>query len=133
MAVSTRAEIDRTRIRDRLHPQNLSLLGARVRAVAEAQRAITGREEGAAPALRQSLVDLAAVAECLAGRSGRSRPFSGALSACLAPCEGPARAFPFSRPCLKANDPPKRAACQRSCDHAARPPGRSRAQRQQRL
>lgn len=67
MAVaSTRRDVDRQRRLDTDRGAHLGLLGPRVRAVAEAQRAITGREEGAAPALRQSLVDLAAVAEAVA-------------------------------------------------------------------
>lgn len=66
VATRTRSDIARQRRIDRLYEPNLSLLGVRVRAVAEAQRAITGREEGAAPVLRQSLVDLAAVAAELA-------------------------------------------------------------------
>jgi hypothetical protein len=70
MAVSTRADIDRQRQHDQRWPQNLSLLGARVRAVVEAERAIGEHEEGAVPALRQSLVDLAAVSEALADDLG---------------------------------------------------------------
>ena len=66
VAVATRRDIDRQRQHDRHWPQNLSLLGVRVRAVAEAQRATLTQQEGAAPALRQSLVDLAACAEAVA-------------------------------------------------------------------
>jgi len=44
----------------------LGILGLRVRAVAGAQRATLDQAEGAAPALRASLVDLAAVAEAVA-------------------------------------------------------------------
>lgn len=64
--MTTRADIDRQRQHDRRRPQGLPLLGARVRAVVEAERAIGEREEGAGPALRQALVDLAAVSEALA-------------------------------------------------------------------
>ena len=61
-----RTDIDRQRHHDASDAQTLALLGARVRAVAEAQRALCEREEGAAPALRQSLVDLAAISGALA-------------------------------------------------------------------
>jgi hypothetical protein len=41
-----------------------------MRATVDAQRALSEREDGALPALRQSLVDLAAAAETLAGELG---------------------------------------------------------------
>lgn len=67
MAVaSTRADVDRQRRLDAQRGSNLDLLGTRIRALAEAQRALAERQEGAGPALRQSLVDLAAVSEALA-------------------------------------------------------------------
>lgn len=44
-----------------------NLLRARMAAVADAQAAMARRELGAGYALRQSLVDLAAIAELLAG------------------------------------------------------------------
>jgi len=49
----------------------------RVRSVAAAQRAALERGEGAAPALRQSLVDLAAVAEAVAADLGPVGPTAG--------------------------------------------------------
>jgi hypothetical protein len=70
---AVRAEIDRRRRLDADRGAHLGLLGVRVRAVAEAQRATLDRAEGAAPALRQSLVDLAAVAEALADDLGVTR------------------------------------------------------------
>ncbi len=61
-----RRDIARQRRLDRNRPQTLALLGVRFRAVAEAQRAVASREAGALPALRQSLIDLSAIAEALA-------------------------------------------------------------------
>lgn len=58
-SVTIAAEIERQRQLDRHHPPHLGRLGARVRAVAEAQQAVTERQLGALPALRQSLLDLA--------------------------------------------------------------------------
>jgi hypothetical protein len=66
VAIATRQDIDRQRQQDRHHPQNLSLLATRFRAIIEAQRAVAERQEGALPALRQSLVDVAAAAEAVA-------------------------------------------------------------------
>ena len=66
VATRTRSDIDRQRQHDAGRQQNLGLLGVRVRAIAEAQRAVGEREEGAVPALRQSIIDLAAVCEALA-------------------------------------------------------------------
>jgi len=63
---SARREIDRQRLLDRDRGASLGILGLRVRAVAGAQRATLERSEGATPALRQSLVELAAVAAVLA-------------------------------------------------------------------
>lgn len=66
VATSTRQEVDRQRRLDADRGAHLGLLGVRVRAVADAQRALTVCEDGAAPALRQALVDLAAVSEAVA-------------------------------------------------------------------
>jgi hypothetical protein len=63
---SIRREIDRQLAVDRDRGASLGILGLRVRAVAAAQRATLDQAEGAAPALRASLVDLAAVAEAVA-------------------------------------------------------------------
>ena len=64
--MSAAREIERQRRRDRHYRPNLDLLGARLHAVVDAQRAIAAREVGAGPALRQSLIDVAAVAAALA-------------------------------------------------------------------
>lgn len=66
LATSTRADIDRRRRIDADRGCNLGLLAPRIRSIADAQRALAAREEGAGPALRQSLVDLAACAEAVA-------------------------------------------------------------------
>lgn len=63
---STRVDIDRQRRLDADRGAHLGLLGVRVRAVAEAQRATLERQAGATPALRQSLLDLAAISEAVA-------------------------------------------------------------------
>jgi hypothetical protein len=68
--MAARGDIDRQRQHDVHRPAGLPLLGARVRAVADAERAVNGHEEGAEPALRQSLIDLAAVSEALADDLG---------------------------------------------------------------
>lgn len=66
MAASrAQVDVDRQRRLDRHYPQHLSLLATRIRAVVEAEQAIAAREEGGRPALRQSLVDIAAVAAAL--------------------------------------------------------------------
>lgn len=77
VTTGTRVDVDRQRQHDRLYPQNLGLLGTRVRAVAEAQRATLERHEGAVPALRQSLIDLSAIAETLAADLEAHRPTAG--------------------------------------------------------
>ena len=63
---STRADIDRVRMRDDEFGATQDLLLGRMRNVIQAQRAHTCRKAGAVPSFRQSLVDLAAVAEALA-------------------------------------------------------------------
>ena len=70
-------DIARQRQHDQGWPQNLSLLAARVRSVADAQRASLEHLEGALPALRQSLVDLAACAEGLADSLGPPKASAG--------------------------------------------------------
>jgi hypothetical protein len=65
--VTVRQEIGRQRRLDRKRSLNLALIGTRVRAIAEAQRAVAADEPGALPALRQGLIDLGAACEALAG------------------------------------------------------------------
>ncbi len=62
-----REEIERQQQLDRHWQQYQGTLEARLEAVVGARAAFTHRELGAAPALRQSLVDLASVCELLAG------------------------------------------------------------------
>ena len=62
-----RLEIERQQQLDRHWQQYQGTLEARLAAVIGARAAFTHRELGAAPALRQSLVDLASVCELLAG------------------------------------------------------------------
>ena len=64
--MSVRAEIDQQQTFDRPWGAYQGVIGARISAVLEAQRALAERELGAGPALRQSLVDLAAICELLA-------------------------------------------------------------------
>jgi hypothetical protein len=59
-------EVERQKVRDRDFDGQQGALLARMAAVIAAQRAIAAGELGARPALRQSLVDLAAVSELLA-------------------------------------------------------------------
>lgn len=68
VAVSQRVRVDvaQQRQRDSNHTGYQGDLVARMGAVIGAQEALARREEGAPYALRQSLVDLAAVAELLA-------------------------------------------------------------------
>jgi hypothetical protein len=54
------------KLRDRDFGHSRLTLHARMAAVVGAQRALAAREEGSLPALRQSLIDLAALAEGLA-------------------------------------------------------------------
>lgn len=62
-----RRDIDRQIALDRQRPTCEPVLWARMRAVVDARRAVSEGDQGAASALRQSLVDLAAVAELVAG------------------------------------------------------------------
>ena len=63
---TTRRDVERQQLNDRGYGDAQGALLARMAAVVEAQRARTRREPGASYALRQSLVDLAAVAELVA-------------------------------------------------------------------
>ena len=65
-----RRDIDQQQSYDREQPPLEPVLWARMRAVVDARSAVADQEIGAAPALRQSLVDLAAVAELMAGELG---------------------------------------------------------------
>jgi hypothetical protein len=65
-AERTRADIERVKQHDADYGANQDLLLGRIRNVIQAQRAHSCRQAGAVPAFRQSLVDLAAVAEALA-------------------------------------------------------------------
>ena len=67
LVASIRRDVERVKIRDRNFGGNQAVLRARMLAVTDAQRAIAARETGARYALRQSLIDLAAVAELVAG------------------------------------------------------------------
>ena len=62
-----RRDIQRQQRLDQCWQQHQGTLAARLEAVVGARRAFTEHELGAAPALRQSLVDLASVCELLAG------------------------------------------------------------------
>lgn len=64
--VSVRTEIEQQQILDRNWGSYQVILDARVGAVLGAQRALAQRELGADWALRQSLVDLAAISELVA-------------------------------------------------------------------
>ena len=66
MATVARRDITRQQAYDRNHDGQQGALLARMAAVVDAQQALTHREEGAGYALRQSLIDLAAIAELLA-------------------------------------------------------------------
>jgi hypothetical protein len=66
VATATRSNVEKVKTRDRDFDGHQGTLMARMGAVVGAQRALAAREAGAAPALRQSLVDLAAIAELLA-------------------------------------------------------------------
>ena len=68
-----RAEIETQQVLDRDRRSYQSTLDARIRAVVDARRAFARRELGAGWAFRQSLVDLAAVCELLAGELPRPR------------------------------------------------------------
>lgn len=66
VSTATRPDVELVKVRDRDFDTGQDELMARMRAVVGAQRAVAGREVGALPALRQSLIDLAAVAELVA-------------------------------------------------------------------
>ncbi|MET0306292.1 MAG: hypothetical protein ABW196_08695 [Solirubrobacterales bacterium] len=60
------ADIERQRKAEQKRPMTVDLLDTRMTAVFDAGTAVLDREDGAAPSLRQSLIDLAAVAGALA-------------------------------------------------------------------
>jgi hypothetical protein len=66
VATVTRSDIERQKVSDGSRQDRQGALIARMTAVVEAQRAAAGGELGAHYALRQSLVDLAAISELLA-------------------------------------------------------------------
>ncbi len=68
-----RVDVEHQLVYDRNHDGHQGALLARMGAVIGAQEALARREEGAAYALRQSLVDLAAIAELLADDLPRPR------------------------------------------------------------
>jgi hypothetical protein len=59
-------DVGRQKTLDQERGGNQAVLQARMRAVVDAQRALAAHEIGAAPALRQSRVDLAAISEAIA-------------------------------------------------------------------
>ena len=65
-ATGTPRDVRRVKAHDRDFDAHGTVLAARMKAVLDAQRAVAERELGAGYALRQSLVDLAAVSEALA-------------------------------------------------------------------
>jgi len=62
----TRRDVERVKVRDRDFADHRNVLMARMAAAVDAQRATAAGELGARPALRQSLIDLAAAAELVA-------------------------------------------------------------------
>jgi hypothetical protein len=66
MALVARSEVERQKVIDRHWTGHQGALMARMAAVVEAQRATVKGELGAHYALRQSLVDLAAISELVA-------------------------------------------------------------------
>jgi hypothetical protein len=65
-ATETRRDVQRVKAHDRDFEAHGTVLMARMKAVLDAQRAVAERELDAGYALRQSLVDLAAISEALA-------------------------------------------------------------------
>jgi hypothetical protein len=66
VATGTRRDVEWVKRRDANFGGEQAVLYARMQAVVDAQRALRANEVGARYALRQSLVDLAAVAEAVA-------------------------------------------------------------------
>jgi hypothetical protein len=64
---SARRDVEQQLVHDRNRGGHQAALRARMAAVLGAEAALVAKEEGAAYALRQSLVDLAAIAELIAG------------------------------------------------------------------
>lgn len=65
--MSAEADVRRQKTIDHNWDSGQSVLDARIAAVRSAQEAVAAGEQGASYALRQSLVDLAAIAELIAG------------------------------------------------------------------
>ena len=65
-STETRRDVQRVKAHDRDFAAHGTVLAARMKAVLDAQRAVAERELSAGYALRQSLVDLAAISEALA-------------------------------------------------------------------
>jgi hypothetical protein len=68
---AVRGEVEQVKCRDRDFSGHQTVLQARMLAVVGAQRALSAGEAGARYALRQSLIDLAAVAELVAAELPR--------------------------------------------------------------
>jgi hypothetical protein len=64
--VAARRHVEQQKVIDRPRKEHQSMLSARMRAVVDAHQATMQQEEGAAYAFRQSLIDLASVAELVA-------------------------------------------------------------------
>ena len=65
-ATAARRDVQLQQLHDRNYDSHQDVLLARMRAVVGAQEALAAREHDAAYALRQALVDLAAIAELVA-------------------------------------------------------------------
>jgi hypothetical protein len=66
VATAVRRDVELQRVHDRNYDSHQNVLLARMRAVLAAQGALAAREHDAPYALRQALVDLAAIAELVA-------------------------------------------------------------------
>ena len=77
----TRRDVERVKAHDRDFDAHGTVLAARMKAVVDAQRAVAQRELGAGYALRQSLVDLAAISEQLADELPSPAAFEASFAA----------------------------------------------------
>ena len=77
----TRRDVQRVKAHDRDFDAHGTVLTARMKAVLDAQRAVAQRELGAGYALRQSLVDLAAISEALADELPAPAAFEASFAA----------------------------------------------------
>ena len=80
-ATGTHREVERVKAHDRDFDAHGTVLTARMKAVLDAQRAVAERELGAGYALRQSLVDLAAISEALADELPAPAAFEASFAA----------------------------------------------------